>query len=231
MLRDYSLVREIGRKADAAITRVTAKYSRLADEDDFTSRLLQAFDDEFDGWSHNGVVWRTELQLDRVLDGPPSIAVEARKVTSRGPGTEEAAFGADIVMTVHIDVPGYQVAKSILVQSKRLEPNRWLDDREWNRLLQQIEQMRKLSEHCFVWMYSEHGIRSFAAPQLQHLERLYPPDQLYATSASSLFTDFVKSARGDDQLSATDRSSLLEMQERLRARNALLLSARSRWRP
>ena len=224
MLRQYGLIRQVRGKADHAMTRVANRFSAIADEDDFTSQLIGCLAAEFDGWSYKGIKWSTIP--GRSEAGELGINVSARKLTSRGAHSEESWMGADIVLTTQITIPGYKTIKSMLIQSKNLGEGERLRTSEWNRLLGQIDDMRGISDHSFVWLYSPEGVRSVRASQLSHLETRRP-DDLYTSHAASLFAGFIKSEEGDDHLTATDRHSLEELRERIRARKALLLSAQT----
>lgn len=112
MIKRPRLIREFISKVDTAVNAVAAKYElTIADEDDFTSRLLERIEATLDGWSHNGITLRV------------------RKLTSKGPGAEEGEFGADIVATVNVDLAEYKTDKGILIQAKRLDYEKCLAHR------------------------------------------------------------------------------------------------------
>ena len=73
MIKRPRLIREFTKKVDEAVNAVSSRYETvIADEDDFTSRLLERIEAALDGWSHAGITLRV------------------RKLTSKGPSTEEA---------------------------------------------------------------------------------------------------------------------------------------------
>ena len=94
MIKRPRLIREFTSRVDAAVNAVAAKYElTIADEDDFTSRLLERIEATLDGWSHNGITLRV------------------RKLTSKGPGAEEGEFGADIAATINVNLAEYKTDK------------------------------------------------------------------------------------------------------------------------
>ena len=123
MIKRPRLIREFTRRIDEAVTAVASKYeSAIADEDDFTSRLLERIEATLDGWSHAGITLRVT------------------KLTSKGPGSEEAEFGADILATVNVNLEEYRADKGILIQAKRLDAGRRFEATEWRKLEKQIKE-------------------------------------------------------------------------------------------
>ena len=99
MMKNHRLIRSFTQKINKAIDAMAPRYADgyFADEDDFTSRFLERIETELDGWRHGEIVFR------------------ARKTTWRGAESEEAAFGADIVAVVKVDLSDYKNSTQVEV--------------------------------------------------------------------------------------------------------------------
>lgn len=207
MIKRPRLIREFTKRVDEAVNAVSSRYETvIADEDDFTSRLLERIEAALDGWSHAGITLRV------------------RKLTSKGPGTEEAEFGADIVATVNVDLEEYKADKGILVQSKRLD-NKQFDPKEWTRMEGQIRKMNQHTDEAYVWIYSSSGVQSIKSATLKNLGTGMP-DQLYTSKCATFLGEFVQSKHGDPRIKGFDRNSLTRIREEYNAQSAVSLSFR-----
>jgi hypothetical protein len=95
-------------KAVADATRSTIedfKLGIIAGEVSMTDRLLGAISSALDGRTIGGLRWRA-----RTLK------------TARGVGAEESRHGADVLGVLEVDLPGYELRKGFLLQSKIIEP-------------------------------------------------------------------------------------------------------------
>ena len=205
MLNDYNLIRIFAQKIDKVVNTIAQRYKggMIADEDDFTSRLLEGIESKLDDWKINGVTFYV------------------RKTTSRGRGTEEAFFGADIVAVVKVDLPGYKADKGILIQAKRLDCKKKFDIREWDALQKQIQKMKKHTLESYVWLYDSFGVRSIKAHTLAGLETRRP-DDLYITKCSTFLGEFVQSKHGDPCIS--DLRDLDQIRDKFSSRSAISIS-------
>lgn len=79
---------------------------RIADEDDFTSRLVDRCEERISALQVSGVTWRAE------------------KFRSHGPGADEKLVGADLLISLSIVHPRIRLAKGFLVQAKIRGPGR-----------------------------------------------------------------------------------------------------------
>ena len=144
MIKSHHLIRPFTQRIDTAVDAVAEKYKGkyVADEDDFTSRFLERIESELNGWRRGKIVF------------------QIKKTTSRGAGSEEAIFGADIVAVVKIDLSDYKTNKGVIIQAKRLDHGKKLKSDPWRRLREQIEKMEKHTLESYVWLYDSSGVRS-----------------------------------------------------------------------
>ena len=210
MIKRPGLIRGFTKRIDTAVRAVALRYgSAIADEDDFTSRLLERIEATLDGWSQSGITLRV------------------RKLTSRGPGAEETEFGADIVATVNVDLKEYQVDKGILVQAKRLDVRQRFSGREWGRLGEQIARMQAHTDQSYVWFYSASGVRSIRSTEWRGAQSRRP-DDLYLTKCATFFGEFVQCKHGDNRINGFDHETLSGLRDQYAAKSAISFSFRDR---
>ena len=206
MIKRPRLIRAFTHKIDEAVTAVASKYeTEIADEDDFTSRLLERIDAVLDGWQYAG------------------ITLKITKLKSKGRGSEEAEFGADVVATVNVNLREYQADKGILIQAKRLDVGRPFAVTEWHRLEKQIEKMSAHTDESYVWCYDESGVRSIKAVALRGSESRRP-DDLYMSKCATFLGEFVQCKHGDPIISGFDQQALTRLRDQYRAKSAISLS-------
>ena len=206
MIRRPGLIRAFTRELDAVVSTVASGYPTIADEDDFTSRLLGGMA-TLNQWSHAGITLRV------------------RKLTSRGRRAEESEFGADIVATVNVDLEEYQVDKGILVQAKRLDHRQTLRTREWSNLEDQIEKMQAHTGESYVWFYAESGVQSIKSTTLRGLRSRRPHD-LYLAKCATFFGEFVQCKHGDTRIGRFDRGTLSRLKDEYATKSAISFSLR-----
>ena len=203
MIKQPRIIRQFTRDVDALVNSVAMRLeSSIADEDDFTSRLLERMEMKFDDWSHAGISLRVE------------------KLTSKGAGAEEAEFGADIVATVSIRLREYRADKGILVQAKRLRPGRRIDAGRWKTLSEQIEKMHAHTNEAYVWIYDKSGVRSVKSATLLGV-RSRRPNDLYLTRCGAFLGELIQCKHGDSGISGTRERALMQLRERYAAKSAI----------
>lgn len=206
MIKQPGIIRKLTRDLNARVEAHRERLlGRIADEDDFTSRLLDWIEMEFDEWRHAG------------------IKLRVRKLTSKGPGTEEREFGADFVATVSIRLREYQANKGILVQAKCLPVHGKFDKGNWRNLTEQIERMHAHTNEAYVWIYPRSGmsgVRSIRAATLSGV-RSRSPDDLYLTKCGTFLGELVQCKYGDPRISGTDRDTLRRLREKYSAKFAI----------
>lgn len=183
MIEKLRLIRPFTQKIDKAIARVVAKYGEglIADEDDFTSQLVARIESELDNWDPNGIIFR------------------AKKTTWRGKRSEEAIFGADIFLTMKINLRDYETNKGIFVQAKYLDYGMVFNDSSWDVLRRQIRKMERYTFDSYVWLYDSSGVRSIKAHAIRNL-KTKSPDDLYSTRCATFLGEFLQSKHGDPRI-------------------------------
>ncbi|MDE0408053.1 MAG: hypothetical protein OXN81_09340 [Alphaproteobacteria bacterium] len=208
MINRHGLIGEFTRKIDNVVTAVASKHkTQIADEDDFTSQLLGRIEATLDGWQYAGITLRVT------------------KLTSKGPQSEEAIFGADIIATVNINLEEYRADKGILVQAKRLDTGQRFKLTEWNRLKGQIEKMNTHTDESYVWCYNENGVHSIKASILRGLESRRPEDP-YISKCAMFLGELVQCKHGDRKINGCGRQALTQLGEQYRVKSAISLSFR-----
>ncbi|AVO38204.2 hypothetical protein [Pukyongiella litopenaei] len=192
MLRKLHTVREVASELGQAASRVEDAY-REGDapyEVDITGRLLGAVVERLDGRSIKGLKWRAK-----------------QFKTGRDSAAEEKRVGADFMGVLDIDLDEYSVTKGFLVQAKRAEPRKPIDD--WKRLEDQLEKMLAISPASFLFVYSrERGIRAFPAVSVLGLKSRDVFD-LYDRSFERFFEEHLECFIGDRELSVPTMQAAL----------------------
>lgn len=225
MLRDYALIRAVERQIEKAVRRVCDKFDGISDEDDFSSRLLEGIEGRLDGHQFNNTTWSASALKPADILKPDQVMVSARRLSSKGPGSAEARYGADIIIVIDINTPEYTITKGVLIQAKMLDLGDNFSGAEWGALKEQIRKMKTVTNDAHVWLYSKEGVRSIHAQAI--LGALYPtPDRLYVESAQTFFGSFVKSKYGDDKFVANSDQAMRALQREYDTKHALLVRAR-----
>ena len=194
MIEKLRLIRPFTQKIDKAITLVAAKYGDgfIADEDDFTSQLVARIESDLDDWNPDGIVFR------------------AKKTTWRGKRSEEAIFGADIFITVNINLHDYKTNKGIFIQAKCLDHGVVFNDSSWDVLCRQIKKMKRCTFDSYVWLYDSSGVRSIRAHAVHNL-KTKRPDDLYSTRCATFLGEFLQSKHGDPRITEDRVRELLSV--------------------
>ena len=145
----------------------------------------------------------------------------AKVLTSQGPKAQENLFGADFMGVVEFDLPEYRVTKGFLAQAKRVEHDQRITPREWDRMVQQCEQMLTITAESFVFIYSRSGIIIVPALTITSATTPTNPHEFYSRTALRFYKDHFECKVGDRAVSSAD----IETLERLKARHALYLGA------
>ena len=192
MIKSCGLIRTFTQKINKAVNTVAQGYARedVVDEDDFTSQLVAEIRSELNGWTYDGITFKV------------------RKTTSKGPGSEEAICGADILAVVKVDLFNYKTNKGILIQAKRLDHGSTFDTGQWRILKKQIRKMKIHTMDSYVWLYDSSGVRSIRAHAVAGL-KTRRPDDLYVTKCATLLGEFVQSKHGDPRISISDEDLAL----------------------
>ncbi|GEM_PF-3408231 len=150
----------------------------------------------------------TRLQ-DRInnLDIPETqVRASIHSLSSHGSRSEEKPSGADLVAVLDIDAHGRKRTKGLLVQAKRLEPNRPLGRRRYKGLTDQCAKMAAVSPESYVFVYSKVGVRAVTAKDLLANPGLQVDQLADITSPSQIFRDVVLCTKGDPSIGdATER--------------------------
>lgn len=130
------------RRVATAAARTIRDYNTraLPDEPSITAALVTRLQDTLNQLQTPGIVWA------------------ARILSSHGPKTEEARYGADFLGVLNLQLPGYNVKKRFLAQAKRQEPGEQLSSAEWRRLVGQCEKMLGITSESFVFTYARNGV-------------------------------------------------------------------------
>jgi hypothetical protein len=146
--------REAARVADSAVRRTMQRYREglVKHEDDLTGWLVGALDDALDG-EIGGLTWDSAI------------------LTHRRSG-EEGRYGADLLIHVSMNTPTQTYSKGVLVQAKRVEPDEYMTQREFDELIKQCGKMLQITAASFVFDYSTIGLRCGAATRIGGSSRL-----------------------------------------------------------
>lgn len=207
--------------AQVAGVSAEMRVGELGDEDDISSQIIgriKAIAPRIPG----SIVWSATAG-----DSKRGATVAARRLTSRGAGSEESRVGADIVLVVDIDVPGYRTKKGLFIQAKCVgRTGEAKSSTERERLVSQCEDMLGVSAASYVWAYgSETSVYSANAVLasngfLNHVARTYPVDVF--------FYDFLICWIGDARIASVTRSSLEDLMAAVGADHGLALKGRAR---
>ncbi len=235
MIKSKRFVRRFESRVESAISGVARDYAEdyIADEDDFTSQLLARIKEKLDGWRHGRITVSTTI-LDPTFGDAvrERVSMDVRKLRSRGRGgVEEGEFGADILLALDVDIPGYRASKGIMIQAKRLDVGDSMDPVDWERLGGQADKMEKYTKESYVWFYDAGGVRSLKAQTLSGLST-QRPDDLYTTGGGRFLGELVQCKHGDDRIRSSSSETLEVLRREYRSRTAAGISVQesSPWR-
>lgn len=208
-MRNYrGLVRAVARRISnaAEITVEDLERGDIQQEPSMTDRLLGGIRHAIDGYRSKGVIWR------------------AITLTDRGKGAQEKKYGADFAGVLSIDLPDFRVDKGFLAQAKLMRAG-GMEMGEFHRMVNQCEQMLRLSPASFVFLYSPNGIRivpAIAVVGASHPDFVLDTTTLYSRSLSKFYEDHLECFLGDRKINEPTAAML----ERLDTDSLLYIAAR-----
>ena len=205
MLKYRRIIKDSAVRIAVAANRTVDEYTvgHIEHEPEFTGEMLGRMKEAMNGFVTRGVRWT------------------AKVLTSQGPNAQENLFGADFMGVLEFDLPEYRVKKGFLAQAKRIERGQHVTSREWDRMVQQCNQMLSITTESFVFVYSRSGIIIVPAVTIVSATNPCNPHDFYSRTTLRFYKDHFECSVGDQAISSADIKTL----EHLRARNALLLAA------
>jgi hypothetical protein len=174
----------------AATTVADLKAGLLPDEPAFTAALVTRFKDALHGSATAGISW------------------SARILSSHGPNTEEAEFGADLLGVLRINFPDYQVAKGFLAQAKRQRAGKKLSAHEWNRMRDQCSEMLERTAESFVFVYSQDGVHMVPAVAVVACQQPHDLHDLHPITTGRFYAEHFRCFIGDRRIDRPTTSVL-----------------------
>ena len=208
-MRNYrGLVRSVARRISSAadITVRDLERGEIQQEPSMTDRLLGGIRNAIDGYRSKGVTWR------------------AITLTDRGRGAQETEYGADFAGVLSVDLPDFKVDKGFLAQAKLIR-NGGMGMSEFHRMVNQCEQMLRLSSASFVFLYTAAGIRIVPAISVvgaSNPDFVLDTSTLYSRSLSKFYEDHLECFLGDRNINEATPAML----ERLDSESLLYIAAR-----
>lgn len=183
------------------------------DEDDFTSRMADRIERSVDGAFVGGMKWQ----------------VETRKLTWRGPQSEERRYGADLGLVLRMSGDGFDVSKGYLIQAKMVDHAGFeLADKppfsKSDRVFGQCEDMLRITPEAYVWLYTPLGISILRAGSMVNTAPKQIP-QMHRQSLHGFMSRAFMSWNGDYRLGDISKKSLTMMTEEYRLKQAVLINA------
>lgn len=188
---------------------------RLETEPSITDRFLEAIES----------VFKSEGEHD-------GITFKARTLRDRGKGAPEKEFGADFCGVLDIKFDDFEQRKGFLSQSK--SEGDWVSvrrtpygvtavsfdqNKEFERLKGQTEDMLSITPDSFVFVYSRGG---FVVVPASSVEGLKIGAELYAKRVDRFFKEYLMCFIGDHRLKGWDDNSLRALREKTNSRTAIL---------
>jgi len=191
------------------------KEGRIETEPSITDRFLEAVENVFrEHGSQRGIVFKT------------------RTLRDRGRNASETRFGADFVGVLNVRLKGYEQIKGFLSQAKKegngiriqrvpfsLTTASFRQDKEFERLKDQIGHMLSITPDSFVIVYGRNG---FVAVPASSVNGLSVEDALYAKPIDRFFKEYLMCFIGDPRLRAWDDNSLEKLRLETKARTAIM---------
>ncbi len=193
------------RKAERQTLEALAA-GRVEQEPALTDRLLGVMEHTLDGQYIAGINWT------------------AKTLTDRGRGSQESEFGADFMAVFRVSIPGFEVAKGFMAQSKLLEPNDYFAPSDSRKLKQQCKDMLKFSPASYVFVYSQQsGI--VVIPAIDVLAaRDCNPHELTSLPMPKFYEQHFECFIGDHAIKSADPRGLVALRERAQARSLFILN-------
>ncbi|MBI1303245.1 MAG: hypothetical protein GC172_05605 [Phycisphaera sp.] len=179
---------------------------RVEQEPAVTDRLLGVMEQTLNDQNIGGITWT------------------AKTLTDRGRGSQEAKFGADFMAVFRVSIPGFEVAKGFMAQSKLLEPSDNFSRSDSKALRQQCERMLKFSPASYAFVYSQQkGI--VVVPAVEVLAaRDCNPHELTSLPMSEFYRQHFECFIGDRSIKTADPGGLEGLRAQADARSVFLLN-------
>jgi hypothetical protein len=177
--------REAARATQGAVTRAMEpiRRGRHVDEDDLTGILVGRIGAALDG-EIGGLKWRCSILRHR-----------------RGSAAEEKRFGADLLMHVVMETPSQTYSKGVLIQAKKIGPDRNMTGREKQELTEQCQRMLAVTPATFVFDYGKGLVRCGPASRIVGASS----HDLYKTcgwTSYRFFLEYFRSPIGDPRITS-----------------------------
>lgn len=209
-------------KLAGATERCVRDYAdrEVRHEESFSDQLCGRLKETLEGFATAHIAWQTDI----ARPGTGRARLSATTLTKT---KEEPLFGADIVMALDVQTPGYSVRKGFLVQAKRLEPDGTMPNAEYARLLNQCARMVSITPSSMIFLYHSGGVKVVpaAAVLALHSRRLF---DIVSYEIEILYRDFAICWYGDTRLQATDQISLEGLRTLVDAEAAVAFRGRAR---
>ena len=166
-----------------AVTKATerVRLGRTIDEDDLTGVLVGRLDSALEG-QIGGLKWDCSILRHR-----------------SGRAAEEKKYGADLLLHVEMDTPTQTFSKGLLVQTKKVGPDRNMTAQEHNNLVAQCHKMLAITSAAFVIDYGNGYVRCGSASRIAGAtsHNLY---SLCGWTSYRFFLEFFRSPVGDPRI-------------------------------
>jgi hypothetical protein len=105
--------------------------------------------------------------------------------SASGTGAEESTTGADLLVHARLNTPELKYSKGVLIQSKRIEPNKNMTSADHRDLIEQCKKMLRITQAAFVLDYTTTTVRCGSASVIRQ-----SPIEISINSVHGLLTDF-----------------------------------------
>jgi hypothetical protein len=177
--------REAARAAANAVTKALEhlRIGHAVDEDDLTGILVGRIGGALDG-EIGGLQWKCSILRHR-----------------RGRAAEEKKYGADLLMHVTMNTPTQSYAKGMLVQAKKVGPDRAMTVAEKRQLTDQCKRMLAVTPAAFVFDYGNGNVRCGPASRIVGAAShdLY---KICGWTAYRFFLEYFRSPIGDPRITS-----------------------------
>ena len=192
-------------RVNSAAKKTTEDYAKgyIPDEPDFTATLVTRIKDFLSDYSKGGISWTAKI------------------LSSHGPNTEEARFGADLLGALNLDLPGYSVRKGFLAQAKRQDQGKPMRSAEWRRMQGQCNTMLKFTSESYVFVYALDNVFVVPAISVMACSNVEDLHTLHPKPLSRFYKEHFTCFVGDGRIDGASGSIL----DNLLARFSLELSA------
>jgi hypothetical protein len=178
--------REAARAAHGAVTKAMedVRLGHEVDEDDLTGILVGRIGSALDG-EIGGLKWKCSILRHR-----------------RGKAAEEKKYGADMLMHVTMDTPTQKYSKGVLVQSKKVGPDRGMYPSEKSELTEQCRKMLAVTPAAFVFDYGKGYMRCGPASRIVGATShdLY---KICGWTSYRFFLEYFRSPIGDPRITSS----------------------------